>query len=101
MNNEELTQLDKELARIDESFKKTEEEGLKNILKYFDRIHDKLFSFNNILIAGYFAIIKLEESAPVISILLPIANLVFLICIEYRMMEKSRVESQVTKIPKD
>lgn len=34
-------------------FDNTTEQGKKNILKYFDRIHDKLFTFNNIMIAGF------------------------------------------------
>jgi hypothetical protein len=44
---------DKELDEIDKIFRKTEEEGVKNILKYFDRIHDKLFTFNNVLIPPF------------------------------------------------
>ena len=90
---------DEELARIDENFRKTEEDGLKNILKYFDRIHDKLFTFNNILIAGFFALSKLDNSVSVKTIFIPIVNLIFLIYIEYRMMEKSRYESEITKKP--
>ena len=34
---------DKKLQEMDLRWKKTEEEGLKNTLKHFDRIHDKLF----------------------------------------------------------
>lgn len=87
---------DEEMAEIDSNFKKTEEEGKKNILKYFDRIHDKLFTFNNIVIAGHFALSKVVNSISPYHILVPIANLVFLIFIEYRMMEKSRFEADVT-----
>jgi hypothetical protein len=90
---------DEELVEIDKRFKKTEEEGLKNILKYFDRIHDKLFAFNNILIAGYFALSKLDNSMPVFNILIPICNLCFLVYMEFRMMEKSRFESCITNKP--
>lgn len=90
---------EKELDEMNERFKKREEEGLKNLLKYFDRIHDKLFTFNNILIAGYFALSKLEKSISLLTILIPIANLVFLIFIEYRMMEKSRFEAYITEKP--
>lgn len=83
------------MAAIDNPFYKTEEEGLKNTLKYFDRIHDKLFTFNNILIAGYFALSKFENEISLATILIPISNLAFLIYIEYRMMEKSRFESNI------
>jgi len=41
-----------EFKEIDDA----EEQGKKNILKYFDRLHDKLFTFNNIMIVGFFAI---------------------------------------------
>jgi len=90
--------ISEEMSEIWDRIRKTEEEGLKNILKHFDRIHDKLFSFNNILIAGYFAVSKLENKLAIEYILIPIANLVFLIYIEYRMLEKSRLESKITKV---
>lgn len=90
---------EKELSEMDQRFKKTEEEGLKNLLKHFDRIHDKLFTFNNILIAGYFALSKLENKISLSFIMLPIANFIILLFIEYKMMEKSRFESQITKKP--
>ncbi|MBE0393065.1 hypothetical protein [Flavobacterium sp. PL002] len=85
----------REQKRIDENFERTEIEGGKNILKYFDRIHDKLFAFNNILIAGFFALSKIENSISVKTILIPIINLCFLVFIEYQMMEKSRFESSI------
>lgn len=92
---------DEELDEIDKNFRKTEEEGVKNILKYFDRIHDKLFTFNNILIAGYFALTKLVDSISSFTIIVPVINLGFLIYIEYRMMEKSRFEANVRSKNKD
>lgn len=93
---------DRELQDMDQRFKKTEEEALKNMLKHFDRIHDKLFNFNNILIAGYFALSKLEKEISLATIFIPIANLIVLLYIEYKMMEKSRFESSITqKTPKE
>ena len=55
---------DEELEEIDKNFKKTEEDGVKNILRYFDRIHDKLFTFNNIMIAGYLHYLNLPIQYP-------------------------------------
>ena len=92
---------DKELDEMDKRWKKTEEEGLKNMLKHFDRIHDKLFNFNNILIAGYFALSKITKEISLATILIPIANLIVLLFIEYKMMEKSRFESEITSKPPD
>ena len=82
----------KEIDRI-------ELQGKTNILKYFDRLHDKLFTFNNIMIAGYFALSKIETTIPLKNILIPIFNLVFLIFIEYWMMELSRTEADLQNIP--
>ena len=88
---------DKELDEIDENFKRAEIEGVQNILKYFDRIHDKLFTFNNILIGGYFALSQIYDSFSIYGIIVPLINLAILLFIEYRMMEKSRFEANVRK----
>lgn len=88
---------DKELDEIDANFKRTEVEGVQNILKYFDRIHDKLFTFNNILIGGYFVLSQIYDSFSIYGIIIPLINLAILLFIEYRMMEKSRFEADVRK----
>lgn len=80
-------------------FEKVEEESLKMILKHFDRIHDKLFTFNNILIAGYFALSKLNSAVPATVIVIPIINLAFLIYVDYRLMEINRNQSKITTLP--
>lgn len=92
---------DKELDEIDENFKRTEIDGVQNILKYFDRIHDKLFTFNNILIGGYFALSQIYDSFSIYGIIIPLINLAILLFIEYRMMEKSRFEADVRKKTKE
>lgn len=92
---------DKELDEIDGNFKRMEIEGVQNILKYFDRIHDKLFNFNNILIGGYFALSQLYESFSIYGIIIPLVNLGILLFIEYRMMEKSRFEADIRKKTKE
>jgi hypothetical protein len=88
---------DKELDKIDENFKRTEIEGVQNILKYFDRIHDKLFAFNNILIGGFFILSQIYDSFSTYGIIIPLVNLAILLFIEYRMMNKSRFEADVRK----
>ena len=80
-------------------FDKTEEQGKQNILKYFDRIHDKLFTFNNIMIVGFFALSKIETGVNIRYILIPISNLIILIFIDWWMMELSRTESYIKEIP--
>ena len=88
---------DKELDEIDENLKRSEVEGVQNILKYFDRIHDKLFTFNNILIGGYFVLSQIYDSFSIYGIIIPLINLAILLFIEYRMMEKSRFEADIRK----
>jgi len=78
--------------------------GKQDITKYFDRIHDNLFTFNNMLIAGYFALIQLKVDISKFVILIPIVNLAIFIFIDYLMMEYSRAnanigETLVDKIP--
>lgn len=90
--NDELKNTDE----LSENFNELERQGMRDILRYYDRIHDKLFSFNNMLIAGYFVIIAIPHSS--ISpwwILLPITNMLILVFVDYEMMEKSRFESDI------
>ena len=97
MKEEDLDNVTSEVDKIFENFKRTEHEGVRDILKYFDRIHDKLFTFNNILIAGYFALSRFFDAFSIYMIIVPLVNLGLLLFIEYRMMEKSRFESEITK----
>ncbi|WP_345948544.1 hypothetical protein ABDD95_17015 [Mucilaginibacter sp. PAMB04274] len=100
-NQNEPFDIDRIMREADESMArmaKMEEEGTADIVKYFDRIHDKLFDLNNILIAGYFALVAINQQVSKGIIFVPVANLLFLIYVDYRMMEKSRLQSQITKV---
>jgi len=74
------------------SLEKKAYDGVRDVFKYFDRINDKLFNFNNILIAGFFALGKLKD-VPMWMIIFPIVNLCIFIFVEYMIMEKSRMEA--------
>lgn len=101
LEKEVQQQLDELNGILDESEKtlasleKKAYDGVRDIFKYFDRINDKLFNYNNILIAGFFAIGKLKSDVPMWLIIIPIFNLAFFIYIEYMIMEKSRMESYI------
>lgn len=95
MTDFDFDEMDKNLAEIENRMNKREEEGIKNTLKHFDRIHDKLFSINTMFIAGFFALIKFSENVSTMTILIPVLNMIYLIWIEYRMMEKSRFEADI------
>ncbi|CAA7387257.1 hypothetical protein [Chryseobacterium fistulae] len=91
----ELEETFKSVDKTIASLEKKAYDGTRDILKYFDRIHDKLFTFNNIMIVGFFTISKIKEGVPIEFILVPILNLVLIVYIEYRMMEKSRFEANI------
>ena len=91
MADEEIEQSMKETDEITQNLKEQEKQGSRDILRYYDRIHDKLFSFNNMLIAGYFVIIAMPNSqTSPWWILLPIFNMLNLVFVDYEMMQKSR-----------
>lgn len=81
-----------EIEQFEKKVEKIKEEAGKNILSHFNRIHDKLFTSNNIFIAGYFALSRVQPDTSILVIIVPLLNLIFLILIEYLMMEKSRKE---------
>lgn len=87
-----------EVAEFEKKIDKIKEDAVKNILSHFNRINDKLFTFNNILIGGYFALSRIEADINIKVIIIPLLNLVFLIFLEYLMMEKSRKEASVDEL---
>jgi hypothetical protein len=102
MNDYDLDEMDRNVREIGERFDRTEQEGLKNLLKHFDRLHDNLFSFNNILIAGFFALSQFGKKVSPWTIIIPLINLCILVFIEYRMMNKCRFEAAIkSKTPEE
>lgn len=79
---------------------KMEEQGRSEVVKYFDRINDKFFDINNILIAAYLALVALIPEISKLLILIPFSNLVILIYVEYRMMEINRLQSKTNTLTK-
>jgi hypothetical protein len=104
----ELTRIKDEVDRIREvvspdypNIEDAIKSGKQDITKYFDRIHDNLFTFNNMLIAGYFALIQLKVDTSKFVILIPIINLVIFIIIDYLMMQFSRANANIGETPID
>lgn len=92
-SQKELNNILDDCAKQIISLEKKAYDGVRDVFKYFDRINDKLFNFNNILIAGFFALGKLKDDVPMWMIIFPIFNLSIFIFIEYMIMEKSRMEA--------
>ncbi len=73
------------------------EEATKKIQTTFDRIHDKLFTVNSILVALYVGFGKFPQDEPIFSlwyVMFPIANIFYLIYLEISQMSIFRHASQ-------
>lgn len=69
------------------------ENSLDQIQNTFDRIHDKVFNFNNVMIGAFLVLGTFPGDAPHVklwTIIFPILNMVFMIYIDYRQMEIHR-----------
>lgn len=81
------------VAEANSLIKKAEirsEDSLNKIASTFDRIHDKLFSFNNIIIVAFLGFSKYPEEKPIFDLwvaFLPICNLIYLMILEKMQME--------------
>ena len=83
--------------KLIEKAEKEGEEAIKKIQSTFDRIHDKLFTVNGILVASFFGLGKFPTDNPIISlwlVLFPIFVLCYLIYLEQQQMEIYRHASQ-------
>ncbi|GAB3904456.1 hypothetical protein [Mucilaginibacter boryungensis] len=102
MTDEECRELgimtDQELRDMDLRFERMEESGIADTQKYFDRMHDKLFSLNNLLIAAYFALIAFRKDVPSWSLVIPTLNCVLLLYVDYRMLLRARLQANITKV---
>ena len=95
-SREDLNELTSEADSLIKRAETRVDEALKKIGSTFDRIHDKLFAFNNILIAAFLGLSKYPADDPIFdlwSAFLPIANLIFLIVLEKTQMEIYRHQS--------
>lgn len=89
-----MAELDSNMSNLEKEMDDIEKEGIKNTLKYFDRIHDKLYSLNNMLIVSYLVIIVIPNSniSPWLFSV-PILNMLFLLYIDYRLLRRSRFQA--------
>ena len=90
---------DQELNEMMQRMERMEENGIADTQKYFDRMHDKVFSLNNLLIAAYFALIAFRKDVPSWSLIVPTINSILLLYIDYRMLLRARIQAKITQIP--
>lgn len=72
------------------------EQSTSQIQNSFDRIHEKVFNFNNILIATFMVLATFPNDSPILklwTVVFPIINLIFLIYLEIRQMGIHRFAS--------
>jgi hypothetical protein len=98
-NLEEINQRenDKDLFRsLDKREEKKEiiiEYHTQQIQNTFDRIHDRVFNFNNILIGAFLVLGTFPSNKPILSlgsVIFPIINLIYMIILEIRQMKIHR-----------
>nr|WP_299346391.1 hypothetical protein [Allomuricauda sp.] len=98
--NEARIEVNEMTAEGDKLIQKAEDEGdeaSKKIQSTFDRIHDKLFTINGILVASFFGLGKFPIENPIVNLwlaIIPIAVLGYLVFLEQRQMEIYRHASQ-------
>jgi hypothetical protein len=102
MTDEECNELgimtEQELKEMDQRFERIEENGIADTQKYFDRMHDKVFGMNNLLIAAYFALIAIRKDVPSWSLIIPTFNSILLLYVDYRMLLRARIQANITKV---
>ena len=94
---QETEELFAESNKLFERSDRRVEQALNQIQNSFDRIHDKVFNFNNILIGVFLVLATFPSGSPILNIwavFFPIINLIFLIIIDVRQMEIHRFASK-------
>ena len=70
---------------------KVEERATDEIVKYLDRIHDKLYAYQLFFLAGYISLVAIPSiNASPWLLIIPIACVWRLIYLDWRMMEQNR-----------
>lgn len=92
---DEIEEMDKKLSRY-------EDYNSKEIVKYFDNMHNKLFAFQLFFIAGYISLIAIDTvSLSPWWLIIPISCVGRLIYIDYSIMNKCRQLSQFKSLSED
>lgn len=96
MTNDTIEELIKESDEIMQRMDKVEEKAKDEIVKYFDRIHDKLFAYQLFFLAGYISLVAIPsiDVSPWLLII-PIFCVARLIHLDWRMMENNRILSDI------
>ena len=92
----------KECNQIMKRLRSDETEAMREIVRYFDRIHDKLFAYQLFFLAGYISLIAIPSiSVSVWWLLIPIVCVARLIYIDWKMMEINRNIANICNLNKE
>jgi hypothetical protein len=90
---EKTTEMMQETNKLLDKSDRRVEQATDQIQNTFDRIHDKIFNFNNILIGAFLFLGKFQNNQPYVklwTIIFPILNMAYMIFIDIRQMEIHR-----------
>lgn len=90
---EETNELFSSSEKTFDKIERRAEHSTYQIQNSFDRIHDKIFNLNNLLIAVYLVLSTFPSNKPIMKlwlIIFPVLNMVYMIIIDYRQMEIHR-----------
>lgn len=92
MSDVNVEALIKESEEIMQRMDMVEEKAKDEVVKYFDRIHDKLFAYQLFFLAGYISLVAIPSIhvSPWLLII-PVFCVARLIHLDWRMMEHNRV----------
>lgn len=92
MSDVNVETLIKESEEIMQRMDVVEEMAKDEVVKYFDRIHDKLFAYQLFFLAGYISLVAIPSIhvSPWLLII-PVFCVARLIHLDWRMMEHNRV----------
>lgn len=99
-NRQEIEEENHDINKVFDSVDRRVEHSVNQIQNSFDRIHDKIFNFNNILIGSFMVLGTFPSEKPILklwTVFFPIINLIFMICLEIRQMNIHRFVSNEKK----
>lgn len=96
MSDVNVEALIKESEEIIRKVEKIEDKAKDEVVKNFDRIHDKLFAYQLFFLAGYISLVAIPSiNASPWLLLIPIACVWRLIHLDWKMMEQNRLLSDL------
>ncbi len=99
MAEQEVDEILRDCEDIFKRFDNEAERAKGEIVKYFDRIHDKLFAYQLFFLAGYISLIAIPSiRISVWWLLIPVFCVGRLIYIDWKMMEQNRQRANIKNL---